>query len=60
MAWYFYDCKDRIYKQTSDEKLGNLLRALLLRCADEMPGNVHKLNLFLEFRSDKTIRSIVH
>jgi hypothetical protein len=59
-AWYFYDCRDRIYKQTSDEKLGNLLKALVLRCAEELPGNVHKVNLFLEFRSDKTIRGIVH
>jgi hypothetical protein len=59
-AWFYYDSKDRIYKQTTDEKLGNLLRALLMRCAEELPGNVHKFNMFLDFRSDKTIRAIVH
>jgi hypothetical protein len=30
-----------------------------MRCAEELPDSVHKLNLFLEFRSDKTIRAIV-
>jgi hypothetical protein len=42
------------------EKLANLLRALLIRCAEELPDSVHKLNLFLEFRSDKTIRAVIH
>lgn len=59
MQWYFKD-SDGIYKPTSDEKLGNLLRALLIRCAEEMPENVHKFSLFQEFRSDKTIRAVVH
>jgi len=40
--------------------LGNLLRAFLIRCAEELPENVHKLNLFQDFRSDKTIRAVVH
>jgi hypothetical protein len=60
MQWYFYDGRPQLYKPTSAEKLGNLLRGLLIRCAEELPENVHKLNLFQEFRSDKTIRSIVH
>jgi hypothetical protein len=54
------DCRDQLYKATSEEKLGHLLRAYLIRCAEELPENVHKLNLFLEFRNDKTVRSIVH
>jgi hypothetical protein len=58
--FYFLDPVDKIFKPTSDEKFGNLLRALLIRCAEELPNTVHKLNLFLEFRSDKTIRAIVH
>ena len=60
MTFYYYDCLDHIYKATSEDKLGNLMRALLIRCAEELPNTVHKLNLFLTFRSDKTIRSIIH
>ncbi len=60
MAFYYYDCRDRIYKATSEDKLANLMRGYLVRCAEEMPGNVHKANLFHQFRSDKTIRSIIH
>ena len=60
MQWYYLDQPSNIFKPTSDEKLANLLRALLIRCAEQLPENVHKLNLFLEFRSDKTIRAVVH
>jgi hypothetical protein len=60
MQWYYLDQPSNIFKPTADEKLANLLRALLIRCAEELPDNVHKLNLFLEFRSDKTIRAVVH
>jgi len=58
MDWYFRD-SDEIYKTTSAEKLANLYRALMIQCAQDMPGNVHKLNLFHEFRSDKTSRAVV-
>ncbi len=60
LIFYFYDSRDRVYKPTSEEKLGNLLRAYLVRCAEELPGSVHKLSLFHEFRSDKNIKAIVH
>lgn len=60
MAFYYYDPRDCTYRATSEDKLGNLMRGYLARCAEEMPGNVHKLNLFHTFRSDKTIRSIIH
>ena len=60
MQWYYLDSRDKLFKPTSDEKLANLLRALLIRCAEELPDTVHKLNLFLEFRSDKAIRAIIH
>jgi len=59
-AFYYYDPRDQLYKCVSEDKLGNLLRALMMRCAEELGNEVHKLNLFHEFRSDKTIRSIVH
>jgi hypothetical protein len=57
---FYYQDSDHIFKPTSHEKLGNLLRALLVRCAESLPNSVHKLNLFLEFRSDKTIRAAIH
>ena len=58
MAWYFKD-SDSIYKTTSAEKLMNLYRALMMKCAQDMPQNVHKLNLFHEWRSDKTSKAVV-
>jgi len=60
MQWYFLDQPSSIFKPTTTEKLGNLLRALLMRCAEELPDSVHKLNLFLEFRSDKIIKAVLH
>jgi hypothetical protein len=60
MQWYYLEPRNGIFKPTSAEKLSNLLRALLVRCAEELPDSVHKLNLFLEFRSDKTIRAVIH
>lgn len=58
MQWYFLDW-DGVYKPTTAEKLQNLYRALLMKCAGEMPANVHKLNLFHEWRSDRTSKLIV-
>jgi hypothetical protein len=60
MQFYYFNPRDRIFKPTSDQKLANLLRAFLIRCAEELPESVHKLNLFLEFRSDKIIRAVIH
>ena len=57
---YYLDQPSNVFKPTSDEQLGNLLRAYLIRCAEELANNVHKLNLFLEFRSDKTIRAVIN
>jgi hypothetical protein len=58
MQWYFKD-SDGIYKPTSPEKMANLCRALMVKCAQDMPANVHKLNLFHEWRSDKTAKAVV-
>ena len=60
MMFYYYDPRDRVYKATSEDKLGNLMRGYLARCAEEMPGNVDKFNLFHTFRADKSIRGIIH
>jgi len=60
MGFYYKDCADGIYRQVSEDKLGNLMRAYMIRCAEEVPHNIHVMNLCCEFRSDKTIRSILH
>ena len=58
MQWYFKD-SDQIFKPTSPEKLQNQYRALMMKCAEAMPGLVHKLNLVHEFRSDKVAKAVV-
>lgn len=58
MDWYFLDA-DGMYKPTTAEKLGNLYRALLMKCAGEMSGNVHLQNLFHEYRSDRVSKAVV-
>jgi hypothetical protein len=57
MAWYFKDV-DEIYRSTTAEKLQNLYRALLMKCSEVMPAQVHKLNLFHEFRSDRVAKQV--
>jgi hypothetical protein len=59
MQFFFLD-SDGFFKPTTDEKLGTLLRALLMKCAEDLPESVQKLNLCIEFRSDKKIREIVN
>lgn len=58
MQFYFLDVADKFYKPTTPEKLQNQYRALMVKCAESMPANVHVLNLFHEFRSDKTAKAI--
>lgn len=58
LAWYFKD-SDGIYKITSSEKLASQYRALMMKCAQDVPANVHKLNLFHEWRSDRTCKTII-
>lgn len=58
LAFYFRDW-DGIFKPTTAEKMANLHRGLLMRCAQEMPANVNKLNLVNEFRSDRVAKAVV-
>ena len=58
LAWYFLD-SDGLYKSTTAEKLANLYRALMMACLKDMPANVHKLNLFHEWRSDRVCKTII-
>jgi len=37
----------------------NLLSSLLTRCAEEMPANTDKVSLFMKFRADESLRTIV-
>ena len=59
MQFYYKEPGLKLYKPTSPEKLANYYRAMLIRCAQELEGEVDKLNLFSEFRSDKNARAVV-
>jgi hypothetical protein len=58
LAWYYME-SDGIYRITTSEKLAHQYRALMMQCAQDMPANIHKLNLVNEWRSDKTAKTIV-
>jgi len=60
MQFYYFEPLQNIYKPTTPEKLQNLYRALLIRSAQELNNDTNKLNLFHEFRSDKTAKAIVN
>ncbi|MFA6544628.1 MAG: hypothetical protein WCS99_09405 [Limisphaerales bacterium] len=57
--WFYLEPRDGQYHPTSEPKLMTLLSALLVRCAEEMPVNVDRANLFVKFREDDQLRSIV-
>ena len=59
MAWYFKD-SDGVYQSTTGDKLATLYRALMMKCAQDMPANVNKLNLVHQFRSDQVAKAIVN
>jgi hypothetical protein len=58
LAWYYKE-SDGIYRITTSDKLAVLYRALMMKCAEDMLPNVHKLNLFHEWRSDHIAKAIV-
>jgi hypothetical protein len=60
MQFYYYEPRLKLFKPTTPEKLQNLIRALLVRCAQELPNDVHKLSLYHQFRSDKMTKQIVY
>lgn len=57
--WYFLEPRDGCFHSTSEAKLMTVLSALLVRCAEEMPATVDKVNLFVKFRVDETLRAVV-
>jgi len=60
MQFYYREPVLQLYKPMTAEKLQNQFRAMLMRCAKELPGENSKLNLCCEFRSDKVARSVVN
>ena len=60
LQFYFYDPRDQMYHATTAEKMGNLLRALLARCAADIKGDAHLVNVFHAFRTDVVIKSVVN
>jgi hypothetical protein len=59
MQFYFKEPLLQLYKPTTPEKLQNLFRAWLMRCAQELDDENNKLNLCVEFRFDKTAKAVV-
>jgi hypothetical protein len=59
MLFYYLDTDD-VYKATTADKLANQYRALLMKCCQDMPANVHKLNLVHEWRSDNVAKQVVN
>ena len=60
LQFYFYDPRDQMYHATTDQKMGNLLRGLLARCATEVRGEEHLFNTFHTFRSDAIVKAVVN
>ena len=57
--FYYFDPLDQLYHATTEEKLGDLMRAYLTRCCLEMQKEINVLQLFTNLRSDATIKTIV-
>lgn len=60
LQFYYFEPLQKIYKPTTPEKLQNFYRAMILRCAQELRGEIDKLNLFNEFRSDKNAKAVTN
>lgn len=60
MQFYYFEPLQKIYKPVSPEKLQNYYRAMLLRCLQEQNRDVDKVNLFVQFRDDKTSKVVVN
>lgn len=60
LQFYFFEPRDQKFHATTDQKVGNLLRGLLARCAMEVTGQGHLLNTFHTFRADPVIKAVVN
>jgi len=59
MQFYYFEPVLQLYKPTTQEKLQSYYRGFMIRCAQELNNDTNKLNLFLEFRSDKIAKAVV-
>ena len=59
MQFYYNSAFQPVFKPTSSEKLQSLYRGLLMKAAQSFTKDVNILNLFVEFRSDKTAKAVV-
>lgn len=59
MQFYYSSAFDPVFKPVSPEKLQNLYRGLVLRSSGLLNTINAKLNIWAEFRSDKTVRTVV-
>lgn len=57
--WYFLEPRDNQFHPTSEAKLMTLISSLLVKCAEEMPVNVDKINLFVKFREEERLKAVV-
>lgn len=57
--WFYLNPRDQLYHTTSEAKLMILLSALIVRCAEEMPVGVDRINLFVKFRDDAQLKAVV-
>ena len=60
LQYYYYDPADQMYHATTADKLGNLYRALMARCAAEVKGEGHIANIFYTFRSDSVVKTVIN
>ena len=59
LQFYYFEPRDLMYHATTDQKVGNLLRGLLARCANEVKGEGHLVNTFHTFRTDAVVKAVV-
>lgn len=57
--WFYLNPRDQLYHTTSEAKLMVLLSALMVRCAEEMPVGVDRINLFVKFRAEDQLKAVV-
>ena len=57
--WYYREPRDGQFHPTTEAKLMTVLSALLLRCAEELRGRVDLASLFVTFRAEERLKSVV-
>jgi hypothetical protein len=58
--FYYFDPRDQMFHATTGPKLMNLLRGLLVRCAEAVRGDGAKFQLFHALRSDQVTKAVLN